>query len=197
MWKQNFIYTTDSGKQCIATTRAAVVWDNMRKRCNSKAYQKEHPTYQGSEVLFEGFSHFAEWCQAQHGYLNQEISGNYWSIDKELLIFGNKHYSPEACCFLPNALNMVLRKSKYKKTNYPVGVNRNSKSNTYSASYAGIYVGNFKDPVSAHLAWQRAKISYLQSWLSYPLFNDKIRDGLSGLINRMVDDNTNGIIIEY
>lgn len=47
------------------------------------------------------FSNFAEWFDKHH------VEG--WELDKDILVSGNRTYSPETCCFVPHEINVLFR----------------------------------------------------------------------------------------
>ena len=50
-------------------------------------------------------SKFSEW------YLLHEYRFDGWEIDKDILLKGNKIYSPENCCFVPAEINCMFVKN--------------------------------------------------------------------------------------
>jgi hypothetical protein len=88
-------------------------WNSMLKRCYSEKRQQKQPTYKGCSVAEEwhNFQVFAEWFEKNY------IEG--FELDKDILIKGNKVYSPETCCFVPQEVNKLFRSQKNK---YPIGV---------------------------------------------------------------------------
>ena len=80
-------------------TKQYTAWVNMLTRCYSEKYLKERPTYLGCHTskLFECYSDFYDWCDAQIGF--GEVG---FQLDKDLLIKGNKLYSENTCVFTPS-----------------------------------------------------------------------------------------------
>ena len=74
-------------------------WSNMLRRCYDKDYQDKHPTYKGCYVddSWHNFQNFAAW------FTKNQVEGFY--LDKDILFEGNKVYSPETCCFVPQEIN--------------------------------------------------------------------------------------------
>ena len=101
-------------------TNAYVVWCEMLKRCYSEKYHKKKPTYKGCSVCEEWllFSNFKRWFDENYvdGYV----------LDKDILVKGNKVYSPDTCCFVPKGLNSLLTNRKNHRGKYPVGVFKNN-----------------------------------------------------------------------
>ena len=137
------------------------IWDSMLTRCYSRKYQNKKPTYIGCTVSenFKNFQFFAEWCQSQIGFGN-----NGWVLDKDILIRGNKMYSPDTCCFVPKEINHLL-KTKIRGKELPLGVYQNKRSGRYCASFhAGAYnfLGCYVCPSEAHFAYKVAKESHIK-----------------------------------
>lgn len=89
-------------------------WQNMLRRCYDESYQEKHPTYIGCEVVEEwhNFQNFAKWYDENY----YEIEGQIMDLDKDILVIGNKIYSPETCLFVPQSINKLFTtrgKGKY------------------------------------------------------------------------------------
>ena len=50
------------------------------------------------------------------------IIGSRWALDKDILIKGNKEYSPSACCLIPQNVNCLFLKREALRGEYPIGV---------------------------------------------------------------------------
>ena len=72
-------------------TKEYVAWDAMLQRCYDDKLHKRHPSYKDCTVCEEwlNFQNFAKW------FNDNNIDG--CQLDKDLLIKGNKIYSPETC----------------------------------------------------------------------------------------------------
>lgn len=84
-------------------------WIHMITRCHSQAYQ--HRNYFDVSVIKEWlcFQNFAAWAINQVGYGMKS-----WQLDKDILISGNREYSPSACCFVPARINSLIIRSDVK-----------------------------------------------------------------------------------
>lgn len=79
-------------------TKEYMLFSSMKSRCKKD--------YVGCSVdsLFEDFQYFAEWCNSQIGF-----KVNSYQMDKDILVAGNKVYSPLNCVFIPKDLNCFNR----------------------------------------------------------------------------------------
>lgn len=120
------------------------IWTNMIRRCYSEENQVKYPTYKDCIICdaWLNFQTFAEWYNNNHYSLENERV----AIDKDILIKGNKIYSPETCIFVPQSINALLLKRNSKRGIYPIGVR--IKNNKYEARVnkdgQDIHIGCFK-----------------------------------------------------
>lgn len=144
-------------------SRAAVLWRGIRRRCNSDSgYVKETPTYAGCTNDFSCFQEFKEWAEAQPGFYRKDSRGKWWHLDKDLMIPGNKSYSPNTCMFVPAKINTLLGACNATRGKWPLGVyldgrRGNWKSQCSDGSGKSKHIGCFKCPTQAHRAWQKYK----------------------------------------
>ncbi len=128
-------------------------WYNLLKRCFCEEYQEKYPTYKECSVTEDwyNFQNFAEWFEQNY------IEG--FQLDKDLLVKGNKIYSPETCCFIPQEINKLLTKCDSKRGRYPIGVSLFRKSYLVKLSVSGksIYLGSFNTPEEAFEAYKVGK----------------------------------------
>ena len=83
------------------------VWGDMIKRCYDENSLKKRPSYIGVTVCDEWlcYANFKEWYD-ENIY---EIKDERIHLDKDILIKGNKVYSPETCIFAPQRINTLFR----------------------------------------------------------------------------------------
>lgn len=95
---------------------AYTCWLNMIKRCYDKKIQCKHPTYTQCTVCdqWHCYTEFEKWFNKNY------VQG--WCLDKDILIKGNKIYSPYTCCFVPNEINALFTKRQRHRGNTPIGV---------------------------------------------------------------------------
>ena len=135
----------------------------MLSRCYRKNRSKLHP-YDDVEVCKEwhNFQNFAEWFYNNY----YEVNGEDMQLDKDILVKGNKIYSPETCIFVPKNINYLFIKSKSKKGQYPIGVSYDKNRNKYQAGLSmygkRIALGRFDTLEEAFLTYKKAKEEYIK-----------------------------------
>ena len=80
-------------------------WVEMLKRCFCDNFKNRNKTYTECNCCDEwkSFSAFKMWFDnPANGYKDG------YCLDKDILIKGNKIYSPSTCCFVPNEINVLL-----------------------------------------------------------------------------------------
>lgn len=100
------------------------LWCGMLERCYSENYQNRKPTYKGCSVSdnFKDYRYFKNWCITQIGFNALDSCGRKFTLDKDILVKGNKIYSEDTCCFVPQEINTLLTTCKSKRGEYPIGV---------------------------------------------------------------------------
>ena len=132
-------------------------WRNMLARCYSDSYLRRSPTYKGCSVCedWKYFSKFKKWME------QQDYEGK--QLDKDLLVKGNKVYSPDTCLFIDKRVNTFLVENNASRGNFPIGVYWSEREKKFHAS---INLGGGKTkslkyhdtPEEAHRAWLQAKL---------------------------------------
>ena len=97
--------TKENGK----LTRVYETWCNMIRRCYDEKCQEKRPTYKDCSASeeFHNFQNFGMWDKDNY----YKIEGEQMCLDKDILVKGNKIYSPETCIFVPNTINLLFTKS--------------------------------------------------------------------------------------
>ena len=137
-------------------------WKSMIRRCYSKNTHERQPTYKDCYVCDEwhNFQNFAEW------YVKQPYYSDNYQLDKDLLVDGNKVYSPETCILAPALLNSILTDSAAIRGEYPIGVSFNKDSGKIfaciSISKKKKFLGYYDDVNHAAEAYQIAKKEHLK-----------------------------------
>ena len=107
------------GKGCIGEsnvsskgTKEYASWYGMFTRCYNEKYHVTKPSYIGCsiDVRWYNFQNFIGWFK--NNFNPEYMQG--WHLDKDILVKGNKIYSPETCCFVPNEINILFTTVKCK-----------------------------------------------------------------------------------
>lgn len=118
-------------------------WYAMIRRCYSENELLGHPTYKGCLVSkeFIHFQEYGDWFQDNY----YTIDGEKVCLDKDILVKGNKIYSPDKCIFAPQSVNNLLTKRSDNRGKNPVGVScKGKKFQSHCAlngkqKYLGLY----------------------------------------------------------
>ena len=130
-------------------------WKRMLERCYDVKGHEYRPTYVGCSVTPEWltFSVFRSWV------ITQDHEGK--QLDKDLLIPGNKVYSPESCAFVSSQINKFLSGTSVSRGQWPVGVHafagkfRARCGNPFTLTSESL--GLYESPDAAHEAWRQRK----------------------------------------
>lgn len=127
-------------------------WFNMLNRCYGGAYKKDKPSYDGCTVCDEWmvFSNFSEWMESQ------DWMGKH--LDKDIILNGNKVYSPSVCAFITPKTNSFMTLRGRYRGDLPIGVFLNGVSDKYIARCSDgngqlKHLGVFDTDKDAHSAW--------------------------------------------
>lgn len=138
-------------------------WKAMMERGYSKSYSDKQSSYKDVTVCDEwhNFQNFAKWFENNY---NPDVMEGF-ALDKDILIKGNKIYSPKTCCFVPQEVNNLFKVTKSCRGEYPVGVHLNNKLKIKALlSKKGKQedLGTFKTPEEAFKAYKTAKEEWIK-----------------------------------
>lgn len=151
------------------------VWRSMIARCYDPVQRTKYSSWEGCKVCDEWKSlvKFKEWFDKNY------IEG--YELDKDILIKGNKLYSPETCCFVPKELNRIFetKPKKIKGNTLPEGVMWDSSRGLYISvlnrfNKKRLYIGRFISVEEASIKYQKAKNQYLSELAEEYYKNGKI-----------------------
>jgi hypothetical protein len=151
----------DTGKDLPVYT----YWDGIMRRCYSKRLKSISKSYFDCSVdeRWHNFQVFAEWFY--ENYNPSTMKG--WHLDKDILVKGNRVYSPETCVFLPNSVNVLFTNGYVRRGEYPKGVTYKPRINRYIAQYQneGIvkHIGTYKTIEEAFQAYKETKEQYIKN----------------------------------
>ena len=123
-------------------------WHNIISRSYNKKDKRKNPTYKDVTCCNEWlhYENFYEWLHRQ-GNFDKWLNGDKWAVDKDILNKGNKIYSPENCCLVPQNVNGLFVKNNTSRNDLPIGVIKSgtgfqvhcSNPLTYKYENLGIY----------------------------------------------------------
>lgn len=148
------------------------IWKDIVKRTTAGSYaQSKLNTYVGCTLdeRFKSYQYFNEWYKRQIGF------DLMYEVDKDLLVKGNKHYSPELCTLLPKIINGTLCNSKRARGDLPVGVTLHGQNDMYVARCRYVEdgerkrktIGYYKTPEDAFQGYKAFKEAYLKRLADY------------------------------
>lgn len=139
-----------------------IKWRGMIERCYDSKYQEKKKTYIGCSVCEEwhNFQNFAKWFEENY---NPETMQD-WHLDKDILVKGNKIYSPETCCFVPAEINSLFTKADKTRGEYPIGVTK--KGSNFLINFKKHNkrwdLSLYSSPIEAFQAYKTEKEKYIK-----------------------------------
>ena len=112
--------------------------------------------------------------------LTVTVNDEKMCVDKDILVKGNKLYSPKTCCIVPETINMLFTNRKRYRGELPVGVT--FKNGKYMAKFKrngrDFYLGYYDSANDAFANYKYAKESYIrtvakkyQAWIPQKVFD--------------------------
>lgn len=162
-------------------------WKSMINRCYNKKAVSRRITYQNCHVCSEWltFGNFKKWVEdPKNGYQDG------YHLDKDILVKGNREYSPNTCCFVPNEINVLLTRRQNRRGKYPIGVSlvRGFYVANVSINSRQIRIGSFRTPQEAFYAYKFAKEKHIKELAERYFQDGKITEKVyNALIKYEVD----------
>lgn len=151
---------TINGKTTIQCTK----WSGMFRRCYNEEERLKNPSYDKCSVdqRFHCLQDFGKWFDEK--YDSETMQG--WHLDKDILVKGNKIYSPETCCLVPVQINSLFVKSNKIRGKYPIGVSWNKECKKFVSNIKKnnelIPLGKFNTIEEAFQAYKIAKEAWIK-----------------------------------
>ena len=153
------------------------VWSRMLDRCYTNKFKNDNPTYRECTTCSEWlvFSKFKVWLEAQ--------AWQGMELDKDLLIRGNKIYSPETCVFVTKMVNMFIIERDASRGRHPIGAYFNTRDGKFQAQCKNPFSGKTENlglyvcPQEAHIAWLKRKLE-LAKLLAAEQDNPRVAEAL-------------------
>jgi len=113
-------------------------WYNLLMRCYSEEEHVRNPTYTDCTVCDEwlNYQNFAEWFENNY----YDIGEGRMHLDKDIILKGNRIYSPEHCIYVPQRISMMFM-HKGKASDLPTGISKtvNGDMASYNTKYLGVH----------------------------------------------------------
>ena len=159
-------------------------WRSMLSRCYNENLRDKTPTYKDVFVCKEWlyYPNFKKWYDDNFYQVDDELM----CLDKDILVKGNKIYSPRTCIFVPARINTMFTGCNKRRGDCPIGVNYNKKTNKYIAQcndgvHGNVSLGHFDNPVDAFYKYKDYKEKSIKIIANE--YKDKIPDRLFSAMN--------------
>lgn len=143
------------------------IWHSMLQRCLSEK-EKNRNIYCKDAICCEEwllYENFYEWTHSQDNF-EKWLNGKRWALDKDIIIKGNKIYSPETCCLVPQNVNCLLLKRDALRGNLPLGVKQiGNKFEAYCGNpftKKSEHLGFYDTPEEAFYAYKLHRENYIK-----------------------------------
>lgn len=148
-------------------TPAYEVWLGKIKTCYWETKRKHLYKDQGVTVCNEwhNFQNFAKWF-----YIQVKLYGKGGSVDKDLLLLGNREYSPDSCAYVPPAVNSLFTGASGNisgvhwcntQQKWVAQIQRGELTATGKSKQS--YLGRFDCKQTADAAYYSAKLAHVKS----------------------------------
>ena len=163
-------------------TKEYDTWHSMMSRCYDTKLHIKYSAYKDCSVCDEwlNFQEYGKWFSKNY----YEISGEKMCLDKDILIKGNKIYSPNTCVFVPEKINILFTKHDTKRGNYPIGVIWHERDKVFEArcniqedgAIKRKYLGRFNNAEEAFSIYKRVKEQHIKDIAN--LYKESIPEAL-------------------
>ena len=135
------------------------------QRCYDTKIQTRQPTYVGCFVSdrWKFCENFYDWVHEQNNYEKWNKNEIRWSLDKDIIFKGNKMYSSDTCCLIPEYVNVLFTKRQNDRGKYPIGVYYYKAGNCFRAQCMNpilakrVLIGSYANPIDAFYAYKEYK----------------------------------------
>ena len=143
-------------------------WRGMFKRCYDEENRHKNLTYKDCEVddIWFNLQNFGKWYEDNF----YQIEGEKMCLDKDILVKGNKIYSPNTCIFVPKRINELFTKTNKNRGKYPIGISWKEKNKKFQVQCSVVenerktmkYLGLYTDLNEAFKVYKDFKENYIK-----------------------------------
>jgi hypothetical protein len=161
-------------------------WCGVLERCYCEKRKEIFPTYKDCTLYddWHNFQNFAAWNDQNY----YEINGEKMNLDKDILVKGNKVYSPETCIFVPSRINTLFINRKLDRGNFPIGVFKVKSTGKFRMQLnlkdKRISKGDYNTPEEAFLVYKSLKENYIKEVAGE--YKDKIPEKLYSAMTKYI-----------
>ena len=170
------------------------IWVAIIRRSYDKKFHDRQPTYKNCTVCDEwhSFMSFKKWMESQD-WIGLEI-------DKDIIVKGNKVYSPETCVFVDTETNKILIDSGRSRGKHLVGACWDKSVKKFQSSVrdgeAGKkFLGFFDNEIKAHHEYLKFKIKRIEK-VAKKQIDIRVKKGLLVVSEEMNKSLINGVAYE-
>jgi len=150
-------------------------WSGMIERGYNQLFKEKNPSYKNTTVCEEwhNFQVFGDWYDENY----YQIEGKKMSLDKDILVKGNKLYSPETCIIVPSNINNLFVTRKDARGKFPIGVTYDKEKKSFVTQYNTLslptdilghrFIGYYSTPKLAFNAYKEYKEKYIKKVADY------------------------------
>ena len=155
------------------------VWSGIIQRSFDNKFKEDNPAYQDVTCCKEWllYDNFYEWLHSQENF-DKWLNGNKWAVDKDILVKGNKIYSPNTCCLVSKDVNTLFTKRDNYRGDFPIGVKKSRDSfiarcmNPITGEHK--YLGIYDTPIKAFYAYKEYKENLIKKIAEIEFSNGNI-----------------------
>lgn len=160
-------------------TKEYETWRNMLSRCFGRKIRERQPAYKEVSCCEEwlNYEKFYEWLHNQENFDKWYVNER-WAVDKDIILKGNKIYSPSTCCLVPQNVNGLFTKRDADRGKLPIGVKKNGKyfeancKNSITGEHK--FLGTYKTETEAFAAYKAYKESLIKKIANIEFENKNI-----------------------
>lgn len=145
-------------------TREYETWVHILQRSFDDKLKQKQTAYLNVTCCEEWLSYenFYEWIHSQENF-DKWLNESRWAIDKDIIVKGNKIYSPNTCTLVPQIVNCLFLNKRAKRGEYPLGVKVKKDCKGFYASCSdpllkkNIELGSYPTKEEAFMAYKEYK----------------------------------------